>query len=301
MARKFILAFTFIFIFASLNLVALAANPTPAPLYPPTYNYSEASSCVICHFTLGATADHMLQAVGVTIDANNTAFSFSGGGWLASRHSQSNYGSTQNTFCAKCHSPLQATPQATFNNGALVNTAPVANGAMQAVTCGSCHPPHNAVPRLGIFQFGDPTKVTSYQLIQPNQEDLLCLNCHVERHNETNAAFTRMYNAGVQCVDCHMAVFGLTSSGLAKREHNFKVAENLPYSCGVQGSVSGYECHPGFTAQATLAFIPSLKEQHIDWWPLNPSKRASGTAVRSLVTAEDYLALWQEIQNQIGQ
>lgn len=287
----------------SLNLVALAANPTPKALNPPNYNYTEANGCTSCHFSSGAGGDHMLEAVGVTIASDNVTFSLSGNGWFAARHSTSNYGSTQNTFCAKCHSPLQATPQATFNNGALVNTAPIANGAMQAVTCGSCHPPHNAVPRLGIYQFGgDPTKVTSYQLIQPNQEDLLCLNCHVNRHNETNAAFTRMYDAGVQCVDCHMAPYGLiVNSTVAKRFHDFKVADNLPYSCGVQGSLSGFQCHPGFTAQATLAFIPSLKEQHINWWPMNPSKRASGTAVRSLVTAEDYLALWKEIQNQIGQ
>ncbi len=295
MSKKFILLFTLLFFFLAINLITFAANPTPANLNPPTYNYSEADSCTSCHFSLGAGGDHMLEAVGVKIDSTNSVFSLTGSGWFASRHSQSNHGSTQNTFCAKCHSPVQATAGSSFVNGFLSNASLIADGQMEGVTCASCHPPHNAVPRLGIFLFGDKTKVTSYQLIQPDQEDLLCLNCHVERHNSDNVAFSRMYNAGVQCVDCHMAPYGtILNSTTNKRFHDFKVAENLPYSCGVQGSLSGFTCHPEFSVEATMAFLPYLKEQHSDWWPMNPQKRAS----RQLNTPEDYLNLWKQIQAQ---
>ncbi|MDD5542801.1 MAG: multiheme c-type cytochrome [Acidobacteriia bacterium] len=239
----------------------------------------------------------MLEAVGVKIDSTNTVFSLSGNGWFASRHSQSNYGSTQNTFCAKCHSPIEATAQSAFNNGFFTNTDLIADGKMEGVTCASCHPPHGANPRLGIFLFGDKTKVASYKLVPPDQEDLLCLNCHVNRHNETNVAFKRMYDAGVQCVDCHMAPYGqIVNSAVYKRFHDFKVADNLPYSCGVQGSLSGFTCHPSFSSNATLAFLPYLKEQHSDWWPMNPQKRGS----HQLKTAEDYLNLWKEVQKQVG-
>jgi len=298
MTKKFIYLLTLVFILVGFALVTQAATPTPAPLNPPTYNYSEANGCTSCHFTTGPTADHMLEAVGVTIDSTNTVFSLSGNGWFASRHSQSNYGSTQNTFCAKCHSPIEATAQSGFSNGFFTNTALIANGQVEGVTCASCHPPHNAVPRLGIFLFGDKTKVTSYQLIAPAQEDLLCLNCHVNRHNTDNAAFELMYNAGVQCVDCHMAPYGtIVNTTVNKRFHDFMVANNLPYSCGVQGSLSGFTCPPEFNTDATLAFLPYMKQQHSDWWPMNPQKRAS----RQLNTAEDYMNLWKEIQSQTAQ
>jgi hypothetical protein len=298
MTKKFIYLMTLVFILAGLSLVIQAANPTPIGLNSPNYTYTEANSCTACHFSSGAGGDHMLEAVGVKIDSTNTVFSFSGSGWFASRHSQSNYGSTQNTFCAKCHSPIEATAQAQFSNGFFTNTDLIADGKTQGVTCAACHPPHGTVPRLGIFLFGDKTKVASYKLVPEDQQDLLCLNCHVNRHNEDNAAFKRMYDAGVQCTDCHMAVYGkIVNSTTNKRFHDFKVADNLPYSCGVQGSVSGFTCHPAFSTNATMAFLPYMKQQHSAWWPLNPQKRGA----RQLDTAEDYLTLWKEIQSRTGQ
>ena len=44
----------------------------------------------------------------------------------------------QNTYCARCHSPFQADPEATYGTSELV-----AEADWQAVTCGSCHPPHS--------------------------------------------------------------------------------------------------------------------------------------------------------------
>lgn len=305
MSKKIILCFLLVFFVGSLSL--FAANPTPSPLNPPTYNYAEANSCTACHFIYGPKGDHMLEAVGVKFDDTSKTFSFTGSGWFASRHAQSNHGATQNTFCAKCHSPLQATPQATFNNGFLANTDLIQNGNNEGVTCASCHPSHTAAVvlgrRVGIYRYGmDKTKPEAYQVVKEGQDDLLCLNCHVERHNEANVAFKRMYDAGVECVDCHMAPYGLTNNGagtVQKRFHDFKVAQNLPYSCGVAGSVSGFRCHPGFSTNSTLAFLPYLKEQHRGWWPMSPG--ATGKkAERILSTPEDYLQLWQELEKQLG-
>jgi hypothetical protein len=300
MSKKFFLSL--IFILAGFTLVTQAANPTPAPLNPPTYNYSEANGCTSCHFSSGAAGDHMLEAVGVKIDSTNTVFSFTGNGWFASRHAQSNHGSTQNTFCAKCHSPLEATPQAGFSNGFLTNTDLIQDGKMEGVTCASCHPGHGVTPRVGIYKYGqDKSKLTSYQLLQEGQFDLLCLNCHVARHNEDSPAFKRMYDAGVQCYDCHMAPYGtIVNSTVNKRFHDFKVAQNLPFSCGAKGSVSGYDCHASFSKESTLAFLPYLKQQHSEWWPMNPGANGK-RATRRLVTAEDYLYVWQQLEKQVNQ
>lgn len=307
MNKKLILSLSLIFLLVGGTVVLQAANPTPKPLNPPTYDYTEANSCTVCHFIYGPKGDHMMEAVGVTFDATNNAFNLTGSGWFASRHAQSNHGSTQNTFCAKCHSPLQATSQASFNNGFLENTAMLPTPTMEGVTCASCHPSHNAAVvlgrRVGIYKYGmDKSKPEAYQVVHEGEDDLLCLNCHVNRHNETNVAFKRMYDAGVECVDCHMARYGLTNNGqgtVQKRFHDFKVAQNLPYSCGVDGAVSGFRCHPGFSANATLAFLPYLKEQHKTWWPLNPGVKGK-RAERELATPEDYMSLWKEIQNQMG-
>jgi hypothetical protein len=235
----------------------------------------------------------MLEAVGVTFNDTTRAFSFSGGGWRASAHAATNYKSTQNTYCAKCHSPLQAKPEAGFKNGVLKNTEPVEEGKMEGVTCAACHPSHTSAVvlgrRLGIYQFGmDKTKPEAYKVVEHGEEDQLCLNCHVSRHNEDNAAFKAMYDVGVKCMDCHLAPYGhILGTEVEKRFHDFKVAKNLPFSCGVDGSM--VTCHPGFSAEATLSFLPLMKQQHLDWWPMK-GKKAEQPA------AADFRALWQEVQ-----
>lgn len=284
---------------------AQAQNPTPTPLDMPGYNYTESNSCTRCHFVYGVRGDHMLEAVGVAFDTAANAFKFSGNGWRASRHSQSNFRSTQNTYCAKCHSPLQAKAESTWNDGFFENTSSIPSGQMEGVTCAACHPSHNSAVvlgrRLGIYQWGkDKTTPEAYQVVHEGEEDALCLNCHVERHNETNAAFVRMYNAGVRCIDCHMAEYGLTNNGqgtVQKMFHDFRVATNLPFSCGARGSITN--CHLGFSANATLAFLPYLKEQHTGWWPIQTAATKTGQATRGAKerTADDYLKLWQYFES----
>jgi len=90
MPRKFIQLFL-VALFA-VGLLALtqitraqsvtpAANPTPAPLARPDYNYSESNGCTSCHFSRGAGGDHMPEAVGVRFDDATAAFVFTGRGW----------------------------------------------------------------------------------------------------------------------------------------------------------------------------------------------------------------------------
>lgn len=265
------------------------AAPPPAKIRP-NYNYSEAYRCAGCHATMGAGGVHNAEAVGVLYDKDTTTWSFTGNGWLAAKHSQSNYVSTQNTYCAKCHSPLQATAEAAFGIG---KSASIPDGQTEGVTCATCHPDHNAAVvlgrRLGIYQWGvDRAKPEAYKVVEEGNEDVLCLNCHTNRHNEGNPAFDLMYVAGVRCIDCHMAVYGkITGTEVDKRLHDWKVAKNLPYSCGVEGAVT--HCHPEFSVEATRLFIPYLKDQHRSMWPKSKT-------TKRLRTAADYLRLWKQLQ-----
>jgi hypothetical protein len=106
-----------------------------------------------------------------------------------------------------------------------------------------------------------------------------------------------MYDAEVKCMDCHLAPYGpIVGTEVEKRFHDFKVASNLPFSCGVEGSVT--HCHPGHTAEGTLEFIPYLKQQHNDWWPMKPGKM-KGSSVTATATASDYMKLWLQKEAEV--
>lgn len=296
---------------------AQVTYPQPTNLNTPFVNWTESNGCTRCHFTNGAGGDHMLEAVGVTY-SDTKGFALSGNGWFASKHATSVYKSTQNTYCAKCHSPLQATVKSAFVNGFLQSTEMIADGKSEGVTCAACHPSHTVAVtlgrRLGIYQFEkDKAKAEGYKVIKHGEEDTLCLNCHVTRHNENNPGFKRMYDAGVTCIECHMAEYGkIVNSEVEKRFHDFKVASNLPFSCGAKGSMTG--CHTEFSTEATLAFLPYFKEQHREWWPAKSmasrqapfgmpnslNMYASRTAnIQRYETAEDYYRLWWQLELQV--
>ena len=70
----------------------------------------------------------------------------------------------------------------------------------------------------------------------------------------------------------------------AGREVNnaaYKERKSSPTGELKTGSVT--HCHPGFSAEATRAFIPYLKDQHRWMWPNKTAKK--------LQTAADYLRL----------
>jgi hypothetical protein len=297
MVKKIIqLGFLALFLVSLLVLARTTSaqgNPTPAPLGRPDYNYTESDGCTRCHFTNGVKGDHMPEAVGVFFDSGKNAFVFTGNGWRASAHSQSNYKTTQNTYCAQCHSPLQAKPDAEFKMG---KSEAIPDGKVEGVTCAACHPNHNAAVvlgrRLGIYKWGmDKATPEAYDVIHEGQEDRLCMNCHTARHNEGNPAFDLMYVAGVRCMDCHMAPYGkIVDTEVDKRFHDFKVAKNLPFSCGVMGSM--VHCHPDFSPESTALLIPYMKEQHKDMWV--PDK-----TTKKLRSAADYLRLWKSLEAQV--
>jgi hypothetical protein len=288
-------------------------NPTPSALNVPGYDYSEPNGCTSCHFVYGAKGDHMLEAVGVKFDDKTKLFSFTGNGWFASQHSRSNYGTTQNTYCAKCHSPLQAKIESTYSNGVFRKTEQIPEGKVEGVVCASCHPTSASAKilgrRVGIYQFEkDRSKPEAYKVIKEGEEDKLCLNCHMQRHDTNNIAFKAMYNIGVRCMDCHLAPYGKTNDGqgiVDKRFHNFKVAVNLPFSCGARGAIPGFACHSEFSVESTLKIIPFLKKQHKKWGPLNPNGDAITTdfmdahsySAKKLNTVQDYYDFWKELEN----
>ncbi len=322
-----------------LSARAWSANPTPNYLNPPTYNYSDPDSCPACHFI--DNLDHTSRAAGVLFDSTQNRFVRTGHGWFDSMHAQTDFGSTENTFCTKCHSPGQADPNASFSLGYPVNANPVPQSSFQAVSCSTaCHPSGTVAKeilaanptaiyngRVDIYKWGqDPTLVSSWIPILQGQEDMLCLSCHEQRHNIDNPAFAAMYSAGVKCVNCHMAPYKWIEEpgGLPENFHDWKVGENLPYSCGVQGS-GGFNagCHSEFTADSARALIPFIKEQHSNWWSLPPfSSSAPSTlpanangcgprvlgpqfnvtsaavAANRLQTAADYRSLWEQIMAQ---
>jgi hypothetical protein len=314
-----------------LALLGLATNvraqgvgalnpPKPTPLEPGvttasptvTYDYGTPNSCTGCHFIDGY--DFLADAVGVAWSSDSMAWQRTGHGWLDSRHAQAEYGENNNTFCTKCHSPLQASAISSFSSGNIQAVA-IPDGSFASVNCEVCHLTHEAVG--SVFDAENPTANTtvaiylwkglnnpaSYQAVLPGQEDQLCLHCHEEHHSTNIAAFEAMYSAGVRCMDCHMAPYqmGGVRNSLAERHHDWKVAENLPYSCGVSGSLSGFGCHSEFGAASAQQFIPFLMQQHIEWWNLPPftgvvtSPQVAASA-HSLSTSGDYRNLWNQIQ-----
>jgi hypothetical protein len=287
-----------------------ALEPGVTPYSPtPTYDYATPNSCTGCHFIDGY--DFLSNVLGVAWNDSTQSWTRTGHGWLDSRHAQSEYGENNNTFCAKCHAPLQASATSSFNNG-FVQADPIPDGAFAAVNCRACHTDHEPVgsvidaqnptanTSISIYLWKGINNPASYQAIPNGQEDMLCLHCHEERHSTGNAAFEAMYSAGVRCMDCHMAPYQLFRS-LPERYHDWKVAENVPFSCGAQGSLSGFGCHSEFTAASAQQLIPFLMQQHIEWWSLPPFNGVVTTpqvaaSAHSLSTAGDYQNLWNQIQ-----
>lgn len=303
--------------------------PLPTNMSLPTYDYAAPETCAGCHFLLGL--DHTSRALGVIWNDETQTWELTGSGWLASAHSQTEHGSTNNTFCAKCHSPLQATAYSGFNNGLVANASDIPEQRFQAVTCGTCHPPDNVAAVLGamypdafeggavaIYLWKGVNNPASYQPISTgrnpdgtSQEDELCLNCHEVRHNtdspEFEAMYTGKYGHAVRCIDCHMAPYQTIGGGdtglpvLPEVFHDWNVGADLPYSCGAEGS-GRTSCHVStsylpLTVDTAETVIPYIRSQHQEWWDLPPFNGQSQVAVsaHSEMTLADYRAFCQEI------
>jgi hypothetical protein len=195
-----------------LTIVLTIIIPTGVSFPASAYNYEEATACADCHFSSGAHMPYVVDK------------------WMQSKHAQS-YGVYHgNTYCANCHAPFQADPNADH-----ANNVPVPLDEWEAVTCGACHPPHDLR-----VEFGTPIGIYDvatgeYSPLLVEDSNALCTNCHTGwRHSQDSQGYGQVmfHKKEVRCIDCHMAKIPV-AEGLADRAaHDFNVAANLPYSCG---------------------------------------------------------------------
>lgn len=195
-----------------LSIAAMLAIGMFFSLSATAEDRTEAEDCAACHF-----APHMAWVVDTYYDSSH-AMSF---------------GSPQaNTYCAKCHSPFQADPDASYGN-----KEPVPQDEWEAVTCGSCHPPHDLRVEWG-------TPIGNYDIAAADWSPLydaneLCVSCHTGSRHTGPDEFkgygdVMFHKKDVGCIDCHMAKVPTDYDPEERRHtHTFDVGANLPYSCGV--------------------------------------------------------------------
>lgn len=175
-------------------------TPVPSPVAGPT---SEAAQCADCH-----AAPHMA----VVADR-----------WLASAHAASTGAAHGNPECAVCHSPLEAG-----------GNRPISSALWQGVTCSVCHPPEaqRTEWQTPIATYDVATR--TYSPVPVYDANVLCTHCHTGDHAPQFHSYGYyMVISGVRCIDCHMAKIPSADPAVGDRAaHDFKVAANLPYSCG---------------------------------------------------------------------
>jgi formate-dependent nitrite reductase cytochrome c552 subunit len=146
---------------------------------------------------------------------------------------------------AECKSPLLWDPAATHEDN-----DPIAVEDWQDVTCGGCHPPHHLRVEWGtpIGIVVDPTAAEDHDIWMPLYDtNELCEYCHSgSRHARDFQGWGKvMYEKkDVTCVDCHMADTPNSSPDGFGEYHEFTVADNLPYSCGIGDGA----CHANKTS-----------------------------------------------------
>jgi hypothetical protein len=180
----------------------------------PSGDTSEADYCASCHYNPAQ------------VDIANE--------WKASAHGNSYLPFLGNTYCASCHSPFQADPDATHGDN-----DPIPLDEWEGVTCGACHPPHDLR-----VEWGTPIgnyDVAAGEWVPVYEEDAndLCEFCHSgSRHEKEFQGYgTIMDKKDVQCIDCHMPVVPGKESDKEHRSHDFEVYPE--YSCGLDND----DCH----------------------------------------------------------
>ncbi len=114
----------------------------------------------------------------------------------------------------------------------------------------------------------DPTDPASYVFIDRSDGTRLnarCRYCHHESHDLLVPFKMEMLESGgLRCIDCHMAGYAATESGVVERFHNMKVEANLPQSCsGELGTNAG--CHDNASADQLRSAIALLKGPRKEW------------------------------------
>jgi hypothetical protein len=110
----------------------------------------------------------------------------------------------------------------------------------------------------------DPADPASFVFIDrsdPNQMNAQCQYCHYEVHEMTSEAKASMLAAAqIRCIDCHMAGYAVTESGMVERFHNMQVAANGPKSCSGAYGTDG-SCHANATTDWMKLSIVKIREQ----------------------------------------
>lgn len=216
MRKYFIIGIAAAFIL-SIVVVPVVFGADPAD----EFDRTEANSCGGCHY------DNSPMPTVVDM-------------WYQSSHASSyEYGHTDNTYCASCHSPLQADPNATHSDNETI-----APEDWQGVTCSACHPDHDQIDEW--VEEGLPeTRIGNYNIdgsgwtpiyLDQNANDL-CTNCHTgSRHGKTFKGFGKvMFNEkGVRCIDCHMGEVPTELADGSTRDipsHTWHVRDNAVNAC----------------------------------------------------------------------
>jgi hypothetical protein len=176
--------------------------------------------------------------------------------WEASEHGDS-FGTDQgNTYCAQCHSPLQADLAATSGTN-----DPISISDWQDVTCSVCHPPHNLR-----VEWGTPTGLYDIStggwtpVYREESNDLCTTNCHAgDKHLVDFKAVGSLMveKKAVLCIDCHIPKVPNTedTNDRLTRTHSLKVSDNVPWSCGIYPE----GCHESKTEKWAQKQINKMK------------------------------------------
>ena len=157
-------------------------------------------------------------------------------------------------FCKDCHQPFRAEEPCGEPDRAY------------GVECAVCHTGRGGGCDREL-RVWDRAACDYGPLIEHDDLNELCLTCHNQPDIIGHSAFdappkgwgqVMLERKGVWCVDCHMPIvpyvdrFGVETEG---RTHNWKVADNLPYSCG---TLPG-GCHANKTDEWALKQIAKNK------------------------------------------
>jgi hypothetical protein len=222
-----------LWVLAIVCAVGLLALPSIAVAQESGGDHSEADACGSCHFN-----PKMGEVVGQ---------------WSTSQHANSyDDGAGSNTYCARCKSPFNADPLATYSDN-----VPVPAELWKDVTCSACHPPHDLRVEwdtpIGTYD------ITTGEWAPVYDPDELCVYCHTGSHHARSfKAFgkTMFEKKGVHCNECHMAkVPSAAVPGDTIHTHSWLVEDNLPYSCGVEAT----GCHANKDMDWALKQIKKMR------------------------------------------
>jgi hypothetical protein len=229
-------------LFAVMSLAFLDENPLfkrVETLTPEKHNYHEVKRCLDCK---GDGLKIMMRSVGLAESGNENLDSR---GWMASSHATSQVHDGVNTKeCASCHAPLESTKNFT-ESGELIP-----DKSWTGVSCNACHP-DTLVRQLrkslivNLKPYSDRLNYENFTFYHPEsgaERNKQCAHCHIEVHQFTSELKAEMVASGeMRCIDCHMPAYDIYEERMYERMHNFKVAANIPHSCGGMGAT--ISCH----------------------------------------------------------